>query len=116
MHYQGEPHEEAKLVRCTKGAIYDVIVDLRPNSSTCKQWIATELRVDNHRMVYVPEGVAHGFQTLEDRTEVFYEMFEFYHPECARGIRWNDPAFKIQWPMLPTFMTTKDETYPDFLY
>ena len=114
MHYQVAPYEETKLVRCTMGAIYDVIVDLRANSSTFKQWIATELRVDNHRTLYVPEGVAHGFQTLEDHTEVFYEMFEFYHPECARGVRWNDPAFKIQWPMLPTLMTTKDGTYPNF--
>jgi dTDP-4-dehydrorhamnose 3,5-epimerase len=98
MHYQVAPHEEAKLVRCTKGGIYDVIIDLRPDSSTFKRWIAVELTADNYKMLYIPEGFGHGFQTLEDNTEVFYQMSAFYHPECARGIRWDDLAFKIEWP------------------
>jgi dTDP-4-dehydrorhamnose 3,5-epimerase len=98
MHYQAAPHEEAKLVRCTRGAIYDVIVDLRRDSATYKQWVFVELSADSRRMVYVPEGFAHGFQTLVDETEVFYQMSEFYHPESTRGVLWNDPAFGIQWP------------------
>ncbi|RKZ85135.1 MAG: hypothetical protein DRR19_16770 [Candidatus Parabeggiatoa sp. nov. 1] len=102
MHYQVEPHEEAKLVRCTKGAIYDVIIDLRSDSSTFKQWIAVELTAENHKMLYIPEGFAHGFQSLADNTEVFYQMSAFYHPECARSIRWDDPAFKIEWT-IPVF-------------
>jgi dTDP-4-dehydrorhamnose 3,5-epimerase len=98
MHYQAAPHEEAKLVRCTRGAIYDVIIDLRRDSGTYKQWVAVELSADSRRMVYVPEGFAHGFQTLVDETEVFYQMSEFYHSEETRGVLWNDPAFGIQWP------------------
>jgi dTDP-4-dehydrorhamnose 3,5-epimerase len=98
MHYQVAPHEEAKLVRCTRGAIYDVIIDLRADSPTFRQWVAVELTEDNRRMLYIPEGFAHGFQTLEDNTEVFYQISEFYHPESARGVRWDDPAFGIDWP------------------
>lgn len=98
MHYQTRPYEEAKTVRCTRGAIYDVIIDLRPQSPTYKQWTAVELSAGNHKMLYVPEGFAHGFQTLQDDTEVFYQISEFYHPECAAGIRWDDPAFGIEWP------------------
>ena len=98
MHHQAAPHEEAKLVRCTMGAIYDVIIDLRPDSPTYKAWLAVELTAPNRKMLYVPEGFSHGFMTLADNTEVFYQMSEFYSPECASGIRWNDPQFGIVWP------------------
>lgn len=114
MHYQVAPHEEAKLVRCTKGAIYDVIVDVRPNSGTFKQWLGIELISDNYQMIYIPEGLAHGFQTLEDNTEVFYHMSEFYHPECARGIKWNEPRLGIEWPADERIISTKDCQYADF--
>lgn len=114
MHYQVAPHEEAKLVSCIRGAIYDIIIDLRPNSPTFKQWIAVELTADNRRMLYIPEGFAHGFQTLEDNTEVFYQMFEFYHPEASRGVRWNDSAFRIVWPNDIIVISDKDREYPDF--
>jgi dTDP-4-dehydrorhamnose 3,5-epimerase len=115
MHYQVAPCEEAKLVRCTMGAIYDVIVDLRPGSSTFKQWFATELSAQNRAMLYVPEGFAHGFQTLEDNAEVFYQMSIGYSKECARGVRWNDPAFGIEWPVYERTMSVKDREYPDFI-
>ncbi|MCS6927204.1 MAG: dTDP-4-dehydrorhamnose 3,5-epimerase [Candidatus Binatia bacterium] len=115
MHYQVAPHEEAKLVRCTRGAIYDVIIDLRPESPTFTQWLAVELSAENYRMLYIPEGFAHGFQTLEDNTEVFYQMSEFYAPECARGIRWNDPAFAIVWPPAERIISPRDQHYPDFV-
>lgn len=115
MHYQVAPYEEAKLVRCTMGAIYDVIIDLRPDSPTFKQWVAVELTADNHRMLYIPERVAHGFQTLEDDTEVFYQMCEFYHRECARGVRWDDPAFGIEWPPVEQrIISTKDQKWLNF--
>lgn len=114
MHYQIAPYQEAKLVRCTRGAIYDVIIDLRPKSPTFKQWIAVELTAENRRMVYVPEGFAHGFQTLEDNTEIFYQVSEFYHPECARGVRWDDLAFRIEWPISPTAISDQDRSYPSF--
>ncbi|MFX0134686.1 MAG: dTDP-4-dehydrorhamnose 3,5-epimerase, partial [Candidatus Hodarchaeota archaeon] len=90
MHYQVAPHKEAKIVSCVRGTIYDVIIDLRPNSSTYCQWFAIELDAEDYKMLYIPEGFAHGFQTLEGNTVVFYHMSEFYHPECARGVRWND--------------------------
>jgi len=114
MHYQVAPHEEAKLVRCTMGAIYDVIINLRPDLPTFKQWVAVELTANNRRMLYVPEGFAHGFQTLVDHTEVSYQMTEFYHPESARGVRWDDPAFAIEWPLADPILSEKDRTYPDF--
>jgi len=114
MHHQVAPHEEAKLVRCTMGAIYDVIIDLRPNSPTFKDWVSIELTAENRKMIYIPEGFSHGFMTLKDNTEVFYQMSEFYAPECARGIRWNDPAFDIIWPEGITVMSEKDKQYPDF--
>lgn len=115
MHYQAKPHEEAKLVKCTRGAIYDVIVDLRPNSSTFKNWVAVELNAENRNMLYIPEGIAHGFQTLADHTEVFYQMSEFYHLESAKGVRWNDPTFEIQWPEIEArIISSKDCNYPDF--
>lgn len=115
MHYQAAPYEEAKLVRCTMGAIYDMIIDLRPDSPTFKQWAAVELTADNRRMLYIPEGFTHGFQTLEDNTEVFYQMSEFYIPESARGVRWNDPAFGIQWPDDERIISARDQQYPDFI-
>jgi len=108
MHYQAAPHEEAKLVSCVKGSIYDVIIDLRPGSITYCQWVSVELSAENHKMLYIPEGFAHGFQTLEDNTEVFYQMSEFYHPESARGVRWNDPAFGIEWPLEERIISKKD--------
>jgi dTDP-4-dehydrorhamnose 3,5-epimerase len=114
MHYQDLLFAEAKLVRCTKGAIYDVVLDLRPDSPTFKQWIAARLSSENHNMMYVPEGCAHGFLTLEDETEVFYQMSEFYHLESARGVRWNDPEFGITWPEEVKVISERDRTYPDF--
>jgi len=114
MHYQAEPHPETKLVRCTRGAIYDVVVDLRPCSPTFKNWIAVVLTAANRHMVYVTEGCAHGFLTLEDETEVFYQMSEFYSPECARGVRWDDPAFQIVWPGAAEVISERDRTYPYF--
>lgn len=114
MHYQEAPHEEARLVRCTMGAIYDVIIDLRPDSQTHKQWFSVELNVKNRKMFYVPEGFVHGFITLEENTEVFYQMSEFYAAECASGVRWNDPAFSITWPIDVKVISDKDKKYPDF--
>lgn len=111
MHYQVKPHEEVRLVRCTRGALCDVILDLRSDSPTFKQWIAVELTAENRTMVYIPEGFAHGFQTLEDSTEVFYQMSEFYHPECARGVRWDDPAFGITWPAPNPIVNDRDRTF-----
>ncbi|MEE3719732.1 dTDP-4-dehydrorhamnose 3,5-epimerase [Tumidithrix elongata RA019] len=112
MHYQVKPHEEAKLVKCTSGAIYDVIVDIRPESATFKEWIAVELSAENHKMLYIPEGFAHGFQTLTDNTEVFYQMSDFYHPESARGIRWDDPIFAIDWSLTESLIISlKDRQY-----
>lgn len=108
MHYQIAPHEETKLVRCTKGAIYDVIIDLRPNSITLGEWISSEITAENRSMLYIPKQFAHGFQTLEDCTEVFYQMSESYFPECARVIRWNDPDFKIKWPIEKKIILAKD--------
>ena len=114
MHYQIKPHEEAKSVRCTRGAIYDVIIDLRQDSPTYCQWTSVELTADNYKMLYIPEGFAHGFQTLEDNTVVFYQMSEFYYPESARGLRWNDPVFGIEWPMNKLIISDKDKSYKDF--
>jgi dTDP-4-dehydrorhamnose 3,5-epimerase len=115
MHYQDKPHEEAKLVRCTRGAVFDVIIDIRRESSTYKQWIGVELTADNRRMLYIPEGFAHGFQTLEDGSEMFYQMSEMYRPELARGIRWNDPAFAIRWPLPSPIISARDAGYRDFI-
>ena len=114
MHYQAAPFEEAKLVRCTMGAIYDVIVDLRPASPTYKQHFGVTLTPEARDMLYIPEGFAHGFLTLADNTEVFYQMSEFYAPDCARGLRWNDPAFDIRWPEAVQVISERDATYPDF--
>ena len=104
MHYQKAPHAEAKLVRCTQGAVYDVIIDLRSGSNTFTQWYGVELTAANRKALYVPEGFAHGFITLKDDTEVLYQMSEFFHAECAAGVRWNDPVFKIAWPSTVSVM------------
>jgi len=114
MHYQKAPHEEAKLVRCISGAIYDVIIDLRAGSPTYCQWIAFELSAGNYKALYIPEGFAHGFQTLEDDTVVSYHMSEYYHPECALGIRWDDSALNIKWPSDKKIISKKDLSYKDF--
>ena len=162
IHYQVAPHEEAKLVRCVRGSIYDVIIDIRPDSETYCQWIGVELGIFSlqltahssqsvssschlpspifspssnrseltahclpglanssqltaqYRMLYIPEGFAHGYLTLEDDTEIFYQMSQFYAPESARGVRWNDPAFNIQWPIEVQVISERDKTYPDF--
>jgi len=116
MHYQVAPFSEAKLVMCLTGSIYDVFVDLRPDSSTYCHWLAVELTARQPRsMLYIPENFAHGFQTLEDHTEVFYQMSAFYRPASARGIRWNDPAFKIEWPAGERIISDRDQSFPDFL-
>ena len=115
LHYQIAPHQEVKLVRCTRGATYDVIVDLRPESPTYKQWLAVELTADNHKMIYIPAGFAHGYQILEDNTEVFYQVGQFYAPKYERGARWNDPAFGIDWPIAsPLILSDKDKSWPDY--
>ncbi len=112
-HYQIPPHEEAKLVRCTRGAIYDVIVDLRPESPTYFQWVGIELTEANSRMLYVPETFGHAFITLEDHTAVTYQVSHFYTPAAEGGIRWNDPDIGVQWPMEPTVISEKDRQWPD---
>lgn len=114
MHYQATPYPEAKLVRCTMGAIHDVIIDLRPTSPTYKRHLAVVLTAENRTMLYVPEGFAHGFQTLADDSEVFYQTSEFYSPDHARGIRWDDPAFGIAWPPDDRIIIDRDRSYPDF--
>jgi dTDP-4-dehydrorhamnose 3,5-epimerase len=114
VHFQAEPHPEEKIVRCTQGAIYDVVVDLRAGSPTFKKWIGVYLTAANRRMIYVPKGCGHGLLTLEDQTEVHYQMSEFYHAELSRGVRWNDPALQIDWPDEPTVMSERDRSYPDF--
>jgi dTDP-4-dehydrorhamnose 3,5-epimerase len=116
LHYQGEQGEEAKLVRCTRGAIFDVIVDLRRRSQSYLKHYAVKLDSENRLMLFAPEGFAHGFLTLEDDTEVFYQMSEFYVPEAARGIRWNDPLLGIPWPFEPVVISEKDRNHPDFVH
>lgn len=115
LHYQVEPHREAKLVRCTKGGLFDVIVDLRTESPTYKEWVGVELTEKNHTMFYVPEGCAHGYQTLEDNTEVFYMVSSFYAPDYERGIRWDDPTFNIEWVETDDkIISEKDRQWPDY--
>lgn len=108
MHFQTKPNEENKIIRCLRGKIFDVIIDLRPNSKTFTETFSIELSEDNYRMLYIPKGFAHGFQTLEDNTEVFYDISEEYKPESLGGIRWNDPNFKIKWPIQPTVISERD--------
>ncbi|MGH7890476.1 MAG: dTDP-4-dehydrorhamnose 3,5-epimerase, partial [Thermodesulfobacteriota bacterium] len=112
MHFQIEPHAEAKLVRCVRGKIWDVVIDLRPGSKTFEQWIGIELAAQAPSMLYIPAGCAHGFQTLEDETEVFYQMSYPFVSEAARGIRWNDPYFNITWPKDKRIISAKDQNYP----
>jgi dTDP-4-dehydrorhamnose 3,5-epimerase len=115
MHYQLPPFEEIKLVRCVRGSVIDVIVDLRPDSPAFCQWISAELTQANQAQVYVPKGCAHGYQTLEDNAEVMYVVSEFYHPESARGVRWDDPCFQIEWPIREDItINSRDATYTDF--
>jgi len=114
MHYQIAPHAETKLVRCTAGAIFDVIVDLRPDSGTFKRWTGVELNADNRFMLYIPEGFAHGFLTLSANAEVFYQMSEFYSAEHAQSVRWNDPTFNIHWPGEVLVISERDRSLPDF--
>ena len=114
MHYQKAPDEETKLIRCTRGALYDVIIDLRPDSPTYKEWLGVELTAGNHRMLYVPKNFAHGFQTLEDDTEAIYQVSQFYAPQSEGGVRWNDPAFGIEWPLPAQVISDKDQNWPDF--
>jgi dTDP-4-dehydrorhamnose 3,5-epimerase len=115
MHFQREPHAEVKLVRCTRGAVYDAIIDLRSGSQTYMRWIGIELTDENRRALYVPEGFAHGYQTLVDDTEIFYQVSEFYSPDFEDGVRWNDPAFGIRWPDPATpLLSSKDAAWPDY--
>lgn len=114
MHFQVAPHAEVKLVRCTRGAIYDVMLDLRPGSPTFKQHVGFELTADNRRALYVPEGFGHGYLTLTNDTDVFYQVTAFYAPDAASGVRWNDPAFGIVWPADVRLISERDAQYPDF--
>jgi dTDP-4-dehydrorhamnose 3,5-epimerase len=114
MHFQKSPHEETKLIRCTRGAIYDVIVDLRKDSPTYLQWIGVELTENNYTMLYVPEKFAHGFVTLQDQSEVTYLVTEYYTPGAEAGLRFNDPALGIVWPEKVCFVSDKDKNHPDF--
>ncbi|MDP1676612.1 MAG: dTDP-4-dehydrorhamnose 3,5-epimerase [Bacteroidota bacterium] len=114
MHFQHPPFAENKLVRCTKGVVVDIIIDLRPESLTHKQWIAVELNSTSHRMLFVPEGFGHGFQTLEDNSELFYQVSQFYAPQHASGVRYNDPAFQITWPLPVTEISPSDSSWPDY--
>ncbi len=115
MHYQQLPHGETKLVRCTRGKMFDVVIDLLPESPTFKQWFSAELSPENHRALYIPPGCAHGFVTLEPDTEVLYMISGAYVPEAATGVRWNDPAFNIHWPVEPAVIAERDATYSDFV-
>jgi dTDP-4-dehydrorhamnose 3,5-epimerase len=115
MHYQIAPHQESKLIRCTRGAIYDVIIDLRSELPTYKQWVGVELTADNYSMLFVPEGFSHGFMTLMDNTEITYQVSEFYTPGSEKGIRFNDPTFRIRWPLEVSVISDKDRTWPDFV-
>jgi dTDP-4-dehydrorhamnose 3,5-epimerase len=114
LHYQTSPYEEAKLVRCTKGKVFEVMIDLRSKSETFMNWLGIELTSENYRMLYVPEGFALGLQTLEDNSELFYQMSQIYIPEYSRGIRWDDKTFRISWPLKPTIISKKDLSYGQF--
>jgi dTDP-4-dehydrorhamnose 3,5-epimerase len=115
MHFQKKPYQEAKIVSCTKGSIFDVIIDLRSNSKTYKEWFGIELNSNDHKSIFIPEGFAHGFQSLEDKTEVFYQISEFYKPSHSSGIRWNDPVFGIKWPLNNPIISGKDLVWNDFV-
>lgn len=115
IHYQQDPHAEAKVVRCTSGALYDVIIDLRCESPTYGKWHACKLSAAGRNMIYIPEGFGHGYQTLADNTEIFYQTSEFYHPESATGVRYDDPAFGIDWPLEVTSISETDRSWPDFV-
>lgn len=114
MHYQIFPHEEIKLVRCTRGSIFDVVIDLRKDSATYKSWFGLTLSAENRFSLYIPRGFAHGFLTLEDNTEIYYQMSDFFHPNSSRGLRWNDETFKILWPDQISIISDKDQSYSDF--
>ena len=114
LHYQISPHEESKLIWCIKGEIFDVIVDLRPESKTFKKWFSIQLTSDNYKMLYVPEGFANGFQSLKDEVKIFYQNSQYYASESERGIRWNDPTFNINWPLKPTLISKKDKSWKNF--
>ena len=114
MHFQRNPFQETKLVRCTKGAVYDVIIDLRPDSPTFKKWHGVKLSEEKHNMIYVPENFAHGFLTLEDHSEVYYLVTQFYNKDMEAGLRWDDPAFGIDWPEIVREISVKDNKHPDF--
>ncbi len=114
IHFQAAPHAETKLIRCTRGRVFDVAVDLRARSPTRGRWAAAELSAENGRMIYIPEGVAHGFQTLEDSTELFYQITLAHHAESVRGVRWDDPDLAIQWPMAAAVMSRRDRANPLF--
>jgi dTDP-4-dehydrorhamnose 3,5-epimerase len=115
LHYQDEPYQEAKLVRCSSGAICDVIVDLRPASPSYAKWFAVELTAANRKMIYAPEGFAHGFQTLADDAEVLYHITESYQPQYARGVRWDDPLFRVEWPNRDPIISPRDKSFPDYV-
>jgi len=115
MHFQKKPFQEEKIVSCTKGCIFDVIIDLRPDSKTYKQWHGIELKSDEHKSIYIPKGFAHGFQSLEDNTEVYYQISEFYSPTHSTGIRWNDPLFGIKWPLNNPIISEKDLGWSNFV-
>jgi|TARA_B110000495_G_C22837534_1_gene488503 dTDP-4-dehydrorhamnose 3,5-epimerase len=112
LHYQLAPFEETKLVRCTRGKIYDVIVDLRKSSKTYKKWVGVELSENNHKIMYIPKGFAHGFQTLKDDSEIFYQISEYHKPKYYAGVCWNDPSFNIKWPIELSVISKKDSSYP----
>ena len=114
MHFQHPPHGEPKLVRCTRGRVFDVTIDLRPDSPSYCHWLGVELAHQSRNALFIPQGCAHGFLTLEDDCEVFYMMGDVFTPELASGVRWNDPAFSINWPLEPTIISERDEAWPDF--
>jgi dTDP-4-dehydrorhamnose 3,5-epimerase len=114
MHANVATHFEAKLVRCVRGAIHDIIIDLRPGSPTEREWLGVDLTAENGRALFVPEGFAHGFITLADTSDVYYHMSDFFHAEAARGFRWDDPAFGVRWPRPPAVISSRDASYPDF--
>jgi dTDP-4-dehydrorhamnose 3,5-epimerase len=115
LHFQRPPYEEVKLIRCLHGAFHDVVVDLRSDSSSYKRWLGVDLTAENRRMLYVPKGFAHGFQTLVDNTEAFYMVSEFFTPDAEAGVRYDDPSFGITWPLSPTVISDKDRSWPDYV-